>query len=292
MRRAGPRPHPLPAARAGLGVRLRAPLQRDRGLRPLPAPQDRRALRASGRSRPCAAPATGCGRTADAEPPLDPPPRHPRLRRGDGRWCSARPASSSTCASAPSSTRRSTPACARGPTTSPPLVREADSGLRRATAATWSAATESFAEVLDADGGVLDSSLAIGDTILLDPAELRRAAARARSSSTAARCPACEDESRLLAVPVDAPAAEAGRRRRHLDRGPRRVAHRPRAAAADRRAGRADARLARRLRGRRRGAAPGRGDARPRGGDLDRRARPAPAGAADAATRSRAWGRR
>ena len=45
MRRAGPRAHPHAAARAGLGVRLRAPLQRDRGLHPLPAPQDRRALR-------------------------------------------------------------------------------------------------------------------------------------------------------------------------------------------------------------------------------------------------------
>ena len=45
MRHARLRALAHPAARAGLGVRLRAPLQRGRGLRPLPAAQDRRALR-------------------------------------------------------------------------------------------------------------------------------------------------------------------------------------------------------------------------------------------------------
>ena len=57
-------PLPLPAARARLGLRVREPLQRRRLLRPVPAPRRSTGRSGSSRSRPCAAPATGCGRTA------------------------------------------------------------------------------------------------------------------------------------------------------------------------------------------------------------------------------------
>ena len=140
--------------------------------------------------------------------------------------------------------------------------------------------TESFAEVLDADGRVSDSSLAVGHHVLLAPSELRRAL-RGPIFLDRGPLPGLQDQSRLLAVPVTRQGAAAGRRRRHLDRGARRVAHRPRAAAADRRAGRPAARLARRLWGRRRGAPPGRGDARPGGGDLRGGARRPAAGSRD-----------
>jgi two-component system, OmpR family, sensor kinase len=82
------------------------------------------------------------------------------------------------------------------------LVREADSGLgegpRRLVAP-----TESFAEVLDADGRVSDSSSAVGASDLLSPAELRRAL-RAPIFLNRGSLPGLQDESRLLAVPVDA----------------------------------------------------------------------------------------
>ena len=55
----------------GLGLRVREPLERDRRLRPLPAREDRPAVRPRRRSRPSAAPATACAPTA--------------ARRGDNR---------------------------------------------------------------------------------------------------------------------------------------------------------------------------------------------------------------
>jgi two-component system, OmpR family, sensor kinase len=82
------------------------------------------------------------------------------------------------------------------------LVREADSGLgkppRRLVAP-----TESFAEVLDADGRVSDSSSAVGASDLLSPGELRRAL-RAPIFLNRGSLPGLRDESRLLAIPVDA----------------------------------------------------------------------------------------
>ncbi len=142
--------------------------------------------------------------------------------------------------------------------------------------------TESFAEVLDANGRVSRTPRrrsAASD--LLSPAELRPGAARPDLP-----------QPRSAAGPAGrvAPAGGPGRARR----GRRRVvvvgtSTEARSesltdlapAAAGRRAGRPDPRLARRLRRCRRRPAPGRGDAVAGGGDLDRRARPAPAGAAD-----------
>ena len=94
-------PLPLPAARARLGLRVREPLQRRR-LRSSGSCARRSTRRsASARSRRCAAPGTGCARTAAREAAPDPGPRDPRrspvamalLLAGLGR-------SSSTCSCA------------------------------------------------------------------------------------------------------------------------------------------------------------------------------------------------
>ena len=61
MRRAGRHAHAHAAARRRVGHGVREPLERRRRLRPLPAREDRPALRHATRSRPCAASATGCG---------------------------------------------------------------------------------------------------------------------------------------------------------------------------------------------------------------------------------------
>jgi signal transduction histidine kinase len=82
------------------------------------------------------------------------------------------------------------------------LVREADSGLGEGPHRLV-APTESFAEVLDANGRVSDSSSAVGGSDLLSPAELRRAL-RAPIFLNRGPLPGLQDESRLLAVPVDA----------------------------------------------------------------------------------------
>ena len=85
MRRPGRGPLALPAARARLGLRVREPLQHRRLLRPPAAQEDRQALRGRVASRPCAAPATGCVRTAarsDADP--DQAPGHAGLHDRDG----------------------------------------------------------------------------------------------------------------------------------------------------------------------------------------------------------------
>ena len=82
------------------------------------------------------------------------------------------------------------------------LVKEADSGLREGHQSLVGR-EESFAEVLDAGGGVTDSSLAVGDQVLLTPAELRRAL-RGPVYVDRGPLPGLESESRLLAVPVRA----------------------------------------------------------------------------------------
>ena len=79
-----PCPHSLAAPRPGLGVRLRAPVQRDRRLHPLSAAARSTCRSGSSRWRRCEAPGTACGRTAEPEPPLDPAAGHARLRRGHG----------------------------------------------------------------------------------------------------------------------------------------------------------------------------------------------------------------
>jgi two-component system, OmpR family, sensor kinase len=82
------------------------------------------------------------------------------------------------------------------------LIREADSGLREGRQGLVGR-NESFAEVLDAGGGVTDSSLVIGRQVLLAPGELRRAL-REPIYVDRGPLPGLEDQSRLLAVPVNA----------------------------------------------------------------------------------------
>ena len=209
MRTPGPRPHPLAAARPGLGVRLRAPLQRDRGLHPLPAPQDRPALRRSTRSRPCAAPATDCERTAGAEPPLDPPPRHPRLRRGDG----ARPRRDRRlrlpALQRRARRRRSTPGCDRGRATSRPWSGRRTPGLREAPPEPGRPHRElrRGARPPAAVSRIPRSRSA--RQVLLSPGGAATGPARARSSSTAARCRAWRT-SRACSPSRSAPRERSG----------------------------------------------------------------------------------
>jgi signal transduction histidine kinase len=82
------------------------------------------------------------------------------------------------------------------------LVREADSGLQEGHQSLVGR-NESFAEVLGAGGSVTDSSLAIGHHVLLTPAELRRALGGPVYLNRGP-LPGLRDESRLLAVPVEA----------------------------------------------------------------------------------------
>ncbi len=86
------------------------------------------------------------------------------------------------------------------------LVREADSGLREGNR-NLVGRNESFAEVLDAGGDVTDSSLAVGQHVLLTPAELRRAL-REPILVNRGPLPGLQEESRLLAVPVKARGRE------------------------------------------------------------------------------------
>jgi signal transduction histidine kinase len=88
------------------------------------------------------------------------------------------------------------------------LVRSADSGLGEGHGKLVGR-TESFAEVLEADGSVVDSSAAVGDEVLLRPAELA-AALRVPLIVNRGPLPGLEESSRLLATPV---RADGGRRR-------------------------------------------------------------------------------
>jgi signal transduction histidine kinase len=83
------------------------------------------------------------------------------------------------------------------------LVREADSGLSEARPQGLVGRAESFAEVLDSSGRVLDSTSSVGADVLLSPAELRRAQ-RGPVFLDRGPLPGLQDESRLLAVPVQA----------------------------------------------------------------------------------------
>jgi signal transduction histidine kinase len=82
------------------------------------------------------------------------------------------------------------------------LIKEADSGLREGHQ-NLVGRSESFAEVLDASGRVSDSTLAIGQHVLLTRSELQRAR-RARIFLDRGPLPGLQDDSRLLAVPVSA----------------------------------------------------------------------------------------
>src|SRR3954454_5824075 len=195
-----------------MGVRLRAPLQRDRGLHPLPAAQDRSSLRrrlAGDGSRRRVSPAKGWGplsRLLLSHLSI-------RLRVtlvftavmalvlgaiGLFVFVRFRAELDSTINAGLRSRAADVVA----------LVREADSGLGERRGGNLVGRTESFAEVLEADGSVLDSSAAVGDEVLLRPEEL---AAALRELVLVSRCllPGREESSRLLATPVMA----RGRRR-------------------------------------------------------------------------------
>jgi two-component system OmpR family sensor kinase len=82
------------------------------------------------------------------------------------------------------------------------LVKEADSGLREGHG-NLVGRSESFAEVLDAGGSVTDSSPAVGSHVLLTPSELKRAL-HGPVFLDRGPLPGLKDESRLLALPVEA----------------------------------------------------------------------------------------
>jgi two-component system OmpR family sensor kinase len=82
------------------------------------------------------------------------------------------------------------------------LVKEGDPGLREGNQ-TLVGGSESFAEVLGTGGNVTDASRSVGGQTLLTPAELRRAL-REPVYVDHGPGPGLEEESRLLAVPVDA----------------------------------------------------------------------------------------
>ncbi|MFN8164051.1 MAG: ATP-binding protein [Solirubrobacterales bacterium] len=83
------------------------------------------------------------------------------------------------------------------------LVKEADSGLSERRRGGLVGRSESFAEVLDRSGKVLDSTLSVGSHVLLSPAELRRAELGPVLLDRGP-LPGLQDESRLLATPVQA----------------------------------------------------------------------------------------
>jgi two-component system OmpR family sensor kinase len=86
------------------------------------------------------------------------------------------------------------------------LVKEVDSGLGEGRR-NLVGRTESFAEVLDAHGKVSDSSLAVGQHVLLTSRELKRAL-RGPIFLDRGPLPGLQDESRLLATPVTARGQE------------------------------------------------------------------------------------
>jgi signal transduction histidine kinase len=81
------------------------------------------------------------------------------------------------------------------------LVKEGDPGLREGNQ-TLVGASESFAEVLGTGGNVTDASRSVGGRVLLTPAESRRAL-REPVYVDRGPGPGLQEESRLLAVPVD-----------------------------------------------------------------------------------------
>ena len=82
---AGPGASRASTCSSTLGLQLREPLERHRRLRPLPAGEDRPAVRAARRSRRFAAPATACAGTAGAEPRRSPASRSGCASRSPSR---------------------------------------------------------------------------------------------------------------------------------------------------------------------------------------------------------------
>jgi signal transduction histidine kinase len=83
------------------------------------------------------------------------------------------------------------------------LVRDSNASLGERRRGTFVGRSESLAEVVDPAGKVLDSTLSVGDRVLLTPAELRRAAQRTLLLDRGPT-PGLRERSRVLAVPVTA----------------------------------------------------------------------------------------
>ena len=213
MRRPGRGPEPVPAARARLGLRLREPLERGRGLRPLPAREDRPSLRrevARDRARRRLPAAEG---RRIAEPPADPGADDRGLRPGDDARARRRGA-----VRLPAPARRPRRddrhgLCARARTTSPrssvgPTPTLAQAGGGRG----WPSPEESFVQVLTPDGRLRGRNRGRRAPVAAPRGGAARCAA-ARSCSSA-RSPGIEGTARMLARPADGSADAAGRGRR------------------------------------------------------------------------------
>ena len=206
MRRPGAGALPLPAARARLGLRLREPLERRRRLRPLPAREDRPAVRRASRSRRCAAPATGCARTARALSRL--PIRaaaDARLRRRHGGRARARRRLPLPAARLDARRGDRPGPATRGPPRSRALVARRRTALARAGRRL--ADEDSFAQVLDADGAVARRDAAAATSRCCSTPADARARARAPASFVLER--ACRGSTDAARAPRD-----AGRARR------------------------------------------------------------------------------
>ena len=137
------------SARARVGLRLREPLQR-RSTSTSATCAPRSTSRSAGaRSRRCAAPATGCARTAALEPTADPAARHGCLRGRDGGRPRRSPARSSTCASARTSRSRSTGSCGCARTTWPCSSARPGTPLAAEHRSRFVETGETYAQVLD-----------------------------------------------------------------------------------------------------------------------------------------------
>ena len=201
MRAPGQRPQPDPAARAGLGLRLRTSLQRGRGLRPLPAPQDRRTLRRhlAGDDQGCRIPPTQ-GRRALSRISI-------RLRltlvfavvialvlAATGVFVFLRFKSDLDATINAGLRSRADELSAQ--------VRRTEGGPSERGRLVGR--TESFAEVLGPRGELLDSSPALGDQVLLSPEEIRQALRRPILLDRS-MIAGLESSWRLLAVPARSP---------------------------------------------------------------------------------------
>jgi heavy metal sensor kinase len=182
-----------------VALRFRASLERDRGLHPLPAPEDRPALRRQlARNRPRRRLPAAQGRRALSRLPI-------RLRIALIFTAAIAPVLAVTGTylfhrfgadldGAIDNGLRSRAADVRA------LIRESDSGLREGR---LNERNDSFAEILSPGGRVLDATTVLRGRVLLGAHERSRASRHAIFLQRKGP-PALANESRLLAVPVSA----------------------------------------------------------------------------------------
>ena len=223
-------------------------------------------------------PGTGCERTGDAEPPLDPAAGNARLRRGDGRRprCRRR-------LRLPAVLRRARRDDQRRPRIPGQRRRRSGQGGRLRPAGGPGEPRRPRRELRRGARLRRRGRRLLGGGGGSGPAGAGRVAAgSARADLSRSRSP-FRPRGRVAAAggPACRQGAAAGGRRRHLDRGAGRVADGPAAAPAPRRPGRAAAGLACRLWSGGRCPEAGRGDALAGGRDLRRGARQATLGAAE-----------